>query len=198
MGSTGIEIRAQMRLKNGKNPRNSIKRELFWPRVQPKCARGQPQAISDRPRGQPRRYATKERGSTTFRVWPFRSQPPPRSMRSPTRCEHPPTTKPVRAVRWVCPEPADDFARSKRWKSSHRGGRIEVDAGRIESFEGAPARNHGPGDRRGVIVDDFRHCGAPHGGNKRHRRGFQPTLPRNRPLPATHASPKSAQRSRGV
>ena len=30
MGSTGIEIRAQMRLKNGKNPRNSIKRELFW------------------------------------------------------------------------------------------------------------------------------------------------------------------------
>ena len=55
MGSTGIEIRAQMRLKNGKNPRNSIKRELFWPRVQPKCARGQPQAISDRPRGQPRR-----------------------------------------------------------------------------------------------------------------------------------------------
>ncbi len=70
MGSTGIEIRAQMRLKNGKNPRNSIKRELFWPRVQPKCARGQPQAISDRPRGQPRRYATKERGSTAFRVWP--------------------------------------------------------------------------------------------------------------------------------
>ena len=35
----------------------------------------------------------------------------------------------------------------------HRGGRGEVDAGRIESFEGAPARNHGPGDRRGVIVD---------------------------------------------
>ena len=35
----------------------------------------------------------------------------------------------------------------------HRGGRVEVDAGRIESFEGAPARNHGPGDRRGVIVD---------------------------------------------
>ena len=96
------------------------------------------------------------------------------------------------------PSPADDFARSKRWKSSHRGGRIEVDAGRTESFEGAPARNHGPGDRRGVIVDDFRHCGAPHGGNKRHRRGFQPTLPRNRPLPATHASPKSAQRSRGA
>ena len=30
MGSTGIEIRAQMRLKNGKKPRNSIKRELFW------------------------------------------------------------------------------------------------------------------------------------------------------------------------
>ena len=30
---------------------------------------------------------------------------------------------------------------------------VEVDAGRIESFEGAPARNHGPGDRRGVIVD---------------------------------------------
>ena len=71
------------------------------------------------------------------------------------------------------PSPADDFARSKRWKSSHRGGRIEVDAGRIESFEGAPARNHGPGDRRGVIVDDFRHCGGPHGGNKPHRRGFQ-------------------------
>ena len=77
----------------------------FWPRAQPKCARGQPQAISDRPRGQPRRYATKERGSTAFRVWPFRSQPPPRSMRSPTRCGHPPTTKPVRAVRWVCTEP---------------------------------------------------------------------------------------------
>ena len=71
------------------------------------------------------------------------------------------------------PSPADDFAHSKRWKSSHRGGRIEVDAGRIESFEGAPARNHGPGDRRGVIVDDFRHCGGPHGGNKPHRRGFQ-------------------------
>ena len=35
----------------------------------------------------------------------------------------------------------------------HRGGRVEVNAGRIESFEGAPARNHGPGDRRGVIVD---------------------------------------------
>ena len=35
----------------------------------------------------------------------------------------------------------------------HRGGRGEGDAGRIESFEGAPARNHGPGDRRGVIVD---------------------------------------------
>ena len=96
------------------------------------------------------------------------------------------------------PSPADDFAHSKRWKSSHRGGRIEVDAGRIESFEGAPARNHGPGDRRGVIVDDFRHCDGPHGGNKRHRRGFQPTLPRNRPLPATHASPNSAQVSRGV
>ena len=46
------------------------------------------------------------------------------------------------------PSPADDFAHSKRWKSSHRGGRIEVDAGRIESFEGARARNHGPGDRR--------------------------------------------------
>ena len=28
-----------------------------------------------------------------------------RSMRSLTRCGHPPTTKPVRAVRWVCPEP---------------------------------------------------------------------------------------------
>ncbi len=96
------------------------------------------------------------------------------------------------------PSPADDFAHSKRWKSSHRGGRIEVDAGRIESFEGAPGRNHGPGDRRGVIVDDFRHCDGPHGGNKRHRRGFQPTLPRNRPLPATHASPNSAQVSRGV
>ena len=96
------------------------------------------------------------------------------------------------------PSPADDFAHSKRWKSSHRGGRIEVDAGRIESFEGAPARNHGPGDRRGVIVDDFRHCDGPHGGNKRHRRGFQPTLPQNRPLPATHASPNSAQVSRGV
>jgi len=34
-----------------------------------------------------------------------------------------------------------------------RGGRVEVNAGRIESFEGAPARNHGPWDRRGVIVD---------------------------------------------
>ena len=30
---------------------------------------------------------------------------------------------------------------------------VEVDAGRIESFEGAPARNHGPGDRRGFIFD---------------------------------------------
>ena len=78
---------------------------LFWPHAQPKCIRGQPQAISDRPRGQPRRYTTKKRGSTTFCVWPFRSQLPPRSMRSPTRCEHPPTTKPVRAVQWVCPEP---------------------------------------------------------------------------------------------
>ena len=106
--------------------------------------------------------------------------------------------KPCGQYGGYAPSPADDFAHSKRWKSSHRGGRIEVDAGRIESFEGAPARNHGPGDRRGVIVDDFRHCGAPHGGNKRHRRGFQPTLPRNRPLPATHASPKSAQRSRGA
>ena len=35
----------------------------------------------------------------------------------------------------------------------HRGGRVKVDAGRIESFEGAPARNHGPGDRCGVIFD---------------------------------------------
>ena len=49
--------------------------------------------------------------------------------------------------------PADNFKRSKSWKSLHSGGRVEVDAGRIESFEGAPARNHGPGDRRGVIVD---------------------------------------------
>ena len=93
------------------------------------------------------------------------------------------------------PSPADDFARSKRWKSSHRGGRIEVDAGRIESFEGARAGNHGPGDCRGVVVDDSRHCGGLNGGNKWHRRGFQPTLPRNRPLPATHASPDSAEGS---
>ena len=35
----------------------------------------------------------------------------------------------------------------------HRGGRVEVNAGRIESFEGAPASYHGPGDRRGVTVD---------------------------------------------
>ena len=35
----------------------------------------------------------------------------------------------------------------------HRGGRVKVDAGRIESFEGAPASYHGPGDRRGVTVD---------------------------------------------
>ena len=28
--------------------------------------------------------------------------------------------------------------------------RVEVGAERIESFEGAPARNHGPGDRRGL------------------------------------------------
>ena len=96
------------------------------------------------------------------------------------------------------PSPADDFAHSKRWKSSHRGGRIEVDAGRIESFEGACARNHGPGGRLGVIVDDLQHCGGPNGSNKWHRRGFRPTLPRNRPLPATHASPNSAQVSRGV
>jgi hypothetical protein len=51
------------------------------------------------------------------------------------------------------PSPADNFKRSKSWKSLHCGGRGEVDAGRIESFKGAPARNHGPGDRRGVIVD---------------------------------------------
>ena len=158
----------------------------------------QPQAISDRPRGQARRYATKKRGSTTFRVWPFRSQPPPRSMRSPTRSgTRPPQNRSVQ-YGGCAPSPADDFARSKRWKSSHRGGRIEVDAGQIESFESACARNHGPGGRRGVIVDDFRHCGGPNGSNKWHRRVFQPTLPRNRPLPATHASPNSAQVSRGV
>ena len=51
------------------------------------------------------------------------------------------------------PSPADNFKRSKSWKSLHRGGRVEVNAGRIESFEGALARNHGPWDRRGVIVD---------------------------------------------
>ena len=91
--------------KTAKTRETRLNEKLFWPRAQPKCARGQPQAISDRPRGQARRYATKKRGSTTFRVWPFRSQLPRRSMRSPTRCEHPPITKPVRAVRWVCPEP---------------------------------------------------------------------------------------------
>ena len=51
------------------------------------------------------------------------------------------------------PSPADNFKRSKSWKSLHRGGRVGVNAGRIESFEGALARNHGPWDRRGVIVD---------------------------------------------
>ena len=51
------------------------------------------------------------------------------------------------------PSPADNFKRSKSWKSLHRGGRVEVNAGRIESFEGAPASYHGPGDRRGVTVD---------------------------------------------
>ena len=70
-----------------------------------------------------------------------------------TRCGHATAQKAVRTVRWVCPEARDNFRRSKSWKSLHRGGRVEVDAGRIESFEGAPARNHGPGDRRGVIVD---------------------------------------------
>ena len=35
----------------------------------------------------------------------------------------------------------------------HRGGCVEVNAGQIESFEGAPARNHGSGDQRRVIFD---------------------------------------------
>jgi len=38
-----------------------------------------------------------------------------------------------------------EFIAPRRPRRSRRG--------RIESFEGAPARNHGPGDRRGVIVD---------------------------------------------
>ena len=53
--------------------------------------------------------------------------------------------------------------------SANHAGRVEVDARRTESFEGAPARNHGPGDRLGVIVDDIRHCSGPNGSNKRHR-----------------------------
>ena len=53
-----------------------------------------------------------------------------------------------------------------------RGARIEVGVGRIESFEGACRAGHGPGGRRGVIVDDFRHCGGPDGGNRWHLWGF--------------------------
>ena len=188
MCSSGL--RGRRRLK----PVKLDKRELFFASCEAKMRPWAAQGVNRGGTVTPQKSAA----APHFASGHFALSPPPRSMRSPTRCEHPPTTKPVRAVRWVCPEPADDFARSKRWKSSHRGGRIEVDAGRIESFEGAPARNHGPGDRRGVIVDDFRHCGGPNGSNKWHRRGFQPTLPRNRPLPATHASPKSAQRSRGA
>ena len=76
--------------------------------------------------------AKKKRDSTTFRD---------------TRCGHGPCTKNG------ADSMVDNFNRSKSWKSLHRGGRVKVDAGRIESFEGAPARNHGPGDQRGVIVD---------------------------------------------
>ena len=58
-----------------------------------------------------------------------------------TRCGHATAQKAVRTVRWVCP------------KSRGQLQALEVNAGRIESFEGAPASYHGPGDRRGVTVD---------------------------------------------
>ena len=58
-----------------------------------------------------------------------------------TRCGHATAQKTVRTVRWVCP------------KSRGQLQALEVNAGRIESFEGAPASYHGPGDRRGVTVD---------------------------------------------
>ena len=63
----------------------------------------------------------------------------------------------------------------------NHAGRVEVDARRTESFEGAPARNHGPSDRRGVIVDDIRHCSGPNGSNKRHRTS-QRAVHQNGPL----------------
>ena len=96
-----------------------------------------------------------------------------RSMRSLTRCGHPPTTKPVRAVRWVCPTPRTTSpaqnAGNHRAAWPHRG----------PLRQGACARNHGPGGRRGVIVDDFVDaCGGPNGSNKWHRGGFR-LLPRN-------------------
>jgi len=167
MGIAGIGIRAQMRLKNGKTRETRLNAILFWPRAQPKRTHRQPQAISDRPRGRPRWCAKKKRGSTTFRGAPNRS---------PTTCGAIRDVGTPLHKNWCgqyggyAPSPADNFKRSKSWKSLHR------DAGRIESFEGAPARNHGAGDRRGVIVDDFRHCSGPNGSHKRHRRGFQPDV----------------------
>ena len=60
------------------------------------------------------------------------------------------TPKTVRTVR---PERRGQLQALEKLEIIAPGGRVKVDAGRIESFEGAPARNHGPGDQRGVIVD---------------------------------------------
>tara|TARA_B100001115_G_scaffold102746_1_gene75712 strand:+ start:269 stop:493 length:225 start_codon:yes stop_codon:yes gene_type:complete len=59
----------------------------------------------------------------------------------------------VQTVRWVCPKSRGQLQALEKLEIIAPRRPREVDAGRIESFEGAPARNHGPGDRRGVIVD---------------------------------------------
>ena len=61
--------------------------------------------------------------------------------------------KPCGQYGGYAPRPATTSGARKAGNHCTAAAAVEVDAGRIESFEGAPARNHGPRDRRGVIFD---------------------------------------------